>query len=73
MAYRTSDPYSGYAAFVGLGTEKLIMYIMASDDNPFDTANFGQIRAISIEPETPKWEKYTFLFGFLLILLAVLW
>ncbi len=32
------------------------IYIMASDGNPFDTANLGTINKYSFTSEVPKWE-----------------
>lgn len=55
LPYRTGEPYSSYAAYTGVGTENLTMFLLASNDNPFDTANFGTIRAYDIVAETPKW------------------
>jgi len=32
------------------------LYIMVSDNNPFDTANLGTISKYSVYYEVPKWE-----------------
>lgn len=55
LAYRTAEPYSSFAAYTSMSSESLTLYILASDDNPFDTANFGMIRSYPISAETPKW------------------
>jgi hypothetical protein len=55
LGYRTSEINSSYAAFVGIGYSRLRMYILVSDDNPFDTAIFGEIRKYVIEPEKPNY------------------
>lgn len=61
LPYRTAEPYSSYLSYTGVGSENLTMYIMASDDNPFDTANFGAIRSYAISAEVPKWEIFLFM------------
>ncbi len=48
LAYRTTDASSSNMVWTGLGSSTYKIYIMASDDNPFDTANFGQIRSYTI-------------------------
>lgn len=56
LAYRTAEPYTSSVAFTGFGGSTLKLYIMFSDDNPFDTANFDErIRGYTIEPEVPSW------------------
>lgn len=41
LPYRTAEVFSSYVAYTGVGSENLTLFILASDDNPFDTANFG--------------------------------
>jgi hypothetical protein len=55
LGYRTTEPNSSYAAFVGIGSKRLRMYVVVSDDNPFDTAVFGEIRKYVIEAERPSY------------------
>jgi hypothetical protein len=55
LGYRTSEPNSSNAAFIGIGSSRLRMYIVVSDDNPFDTAIFGEIRKYIIDPEKPSY------------------
>ena len=42
-------------AWTGLTSGNFIMYMVASDDNPFDTANFGVINSYLIVAEVPAW------------------
>lgn len=37
-------------AWTGLTNGNYILYMVASDDNPFDTANFGTIHSWAIAP-----------------------
>jgi len=55
LAYRTTDLSSSNMAWTGMGNSNYKMYIMATDDNPFDTANFGTIRSFTISKEVPSW------------------
>lgn len=55
LAYKTSDPTSSYLAWTDMTEGTYNLYIMVSDNNPFDTANLGQINKFSISYETPKW------------------
>ena len=72
LAYRTGEPYTSSVSFTGLGGSTLKMYIMYSDDNPFDTANFGAtIKSYTIEPEVPTWERSLTALS-VLVLLALL-
>lgn len=70
LGYRTSEFNSSYAAFVSIGTTKLRMYIMGSDDNPFDTANFGPIRMFEIKAEVPSWQFRLAISIFVILLVA---
>lgn len=47
------------------------MYVVASDNNPFDNANFGAIKTYSISVEVPKWGS-TIIFALGLALLLFL-
>lgn len=71
LAYRTDEADTGYAAYTDVGDSKLNMYIMCSDDNPFDTANFGTIRKYELAAETPKWESHLIALGVLLALMLL--
>jgi hypothetical protein len=48
-----------------------MMYVVASDNNPFDNANFGVIKSYSISVEVPKWGS-NILFALSLALLLFL-
>ena len=72
LAYRTAEQDTGYVAYTGVGDSTLKMYIMASDDNPFDTAKFSTIREYTITKELPKWESHLVLIGVLLCLLVLI-
>ena len=43
---------------------------MASDDNPFETANFGKIWEYTVEPEVALWgESFLIISAWLLFIL----
>lgn len=69
LAYRTAEPYTSSVAFTGLGSAKLKMYILPSDDNPFDTAEFDEslIKSHTISMEVAKWESYVLAAGAMLV------
>ncbi len=71
LAYRTAEKYSSYAAFTGLGTQNLNLYILGSNDNPFDTTSFGAIRKFSVKAEVPKWESRLGILGVLLLIMMM--
>jgi len=48
LAYRTAVQSSSYIAWTDLQKGTCNLYIMVSDSNPFDTANFGTIRKYTI-------------------------
>lgn len=70
LSYKTTIPTSGNMAWTGLTAGSYTMYIVASDDNPFDSANFGTIRSYSISAEVPAHEY--FLAAAVLLLLALI-
>ena len=73
LAYRDGEPDTSSVAFTGLGRTTLKLYIMYSDDNPFDTANFGDsIKGYVIEREIPTWEKSLTILGLLFLCLLLL-
>lgn len=43
LAYKTTDPTSSYMAWTDMPEGSYDLYIMVSDNNPFDTANLGTI------------------------------
>lgn len=55
LSYRTTDASSSNMAWTGLGSSEYKVYIMATDENPFDTANLGIIRSYTISKEVPSW------------------
>jgi hypothetical protein len=71
LGYRTSEYNSSYAAFMGIGDSKLRMYIVGSDDNPFDTANFGPIRMYEIKAEVAAWQYRVAISIFVMLLVAI--
>ena len=70
LAYRTDEPFTSSVAFTGLGDSQLTMYIMASSDNPFDNAEFGEIVSHKIVGEVATWEGFLGVAG--VVLLALL-
>lgn len=48
LSYQTTNPNSGNMAWTSLSGGPYTMYIVVSDNNPFDTANFGTITSYSI-------------------------
>lgn len=49
IAYNTIDSSSGNLACSNLaGSGSYVLYVVASDNNPFDTANFGVIQKFTI-------------------------
>jgi hypothetical protein len=46
---------SGFFAYTNLRQGSFNMYIVASDANPFDTANFGAIKKYEIKNEVPSY------------------
>lgn len=72
LPYRTSDPSSGNMAWNGLSSGSYTMYVVASDSNPFDNANFGPITSYPITAEVPSWEQYIIAGVMTLLLLIVL-
>ena len=72
LGYRTGEVETGYAAYTDVGDAALKMYILCSDDNPFDTANFGTIREYDIVAQVPAWENHLVAIGVLLCLMLLL-
>jgi len=48
LAYKTSVSTSGNMAWTSMPQGSFTMYVVGSDDNPFDTANFGVIKSFKI-------------------------
>lgn len=61
---------SGYFAYTNLPQGTFNMYIMSSDANPFDTANFGNIRKYEIKNEVPAYGGRLVLMGMVVVLVA---
>lgn len=58
LGYKTSQASSSYVSYTGMPDENMTVYILGSDDNPFDDANFQSIIKHEISAEIPTWEKY---------------
>lgn len=58
LSYRTSNANSGNMAWTSFTGGPYNMYIVVSDDNPFDTATFGTITSYTIQRETAAWEQF---------------
>jgi hypothetical protein len=67
LSYQTGNANSGNMAWTTMSGGPYKMYVVVSDNNPFDTANFGTISSYTINAEVPSWERY--LTGGLLLLL----
>jgi hypothetical protein len=50
LAYKTTDATSSYLAWTDMPDGSYNLYVMVSDNNPFDTANFGTIYKYPISP-----------------------
>jgi hypothetical protein len=48
LPYQKTVASSSYMAFNGLDAGSYKLYILATDDNPFDTANFGVMQSFVI-------------------------
>jgi hypothetical protein len=65
--YQSGTPSSGNMAWTSLSGGPYTLYIVVSDNNPFDTATFGAITSYTIQAEVPSWEAYISI-GLLLLL-----
>ena len=72
LSYKTTDLSSANMAWTSLTSGSYVVYMVASDDNPFDTANFGIIHKFSIAAEVPAWGSYMVLSLLAFILLMML-
>lgn len=71
LAYKSTDANSGNMAWNGLSKGSYTIYIVASDENPFDNANFGPISSYSITSEVPLGEPFLWAALLLVVLLLV--
>jgi hypothetical protein len=72
LDYKTTNSSSANLAWTSMPTTGIFsVYIVASDANPFDNANFGSIHSYTISPEVPSWEKYLFM-GIAMLLVLIL-
>ena len=71
LSYKSTDLSSTNMAWTGLTSGTYVVYMVASDDNPFDTANFGIIHQFYIASEVPAWEGFMVLslLAFLLLMM----
>lgn len=71
LYYLPSNSTSTNLAWTGMSSSgKYTLYMIASDANPFDNANFGVIRSFPIVPEVASWEKMVAI-GIAILLLAL--
>jgi len=58
LYYVSSNASSANLAWKGMNSSsKYTLYLVASDYNPFDNANFGVIHSYPIVPEVASWER----------------
>lgn len=55
LSYKTADANTGNMAWTSFTGGPYTMYIVVSDDNPFDTATFGAITNYTISREVAAW------------------
>jgi hypothetical protein len=56
LSYKTNNSTSGNLAWTSMSSSGTFsVYIVASDDNPFDNANFGPIHSYNLTAEVPSW------------------
>ncbi len=72
LSYKTADPISGYMAWTDMPEGTYDLYIMVSDNNPFDTANLGTINKYTFSYEVPKWETLLTSFKLTALLLLII-
>lgn len=46
---------SGYFAYTNLPQGTFNMYVVCSDENPFDTAHYSSITTYQLKNEVPTW------------------
>ena len=69
LYYVSSNTTSANLAWSSMSSSgKYTLYLVASDSNPFDNANFGVIRSYAIVPEVASWEKIVAIAIFMLLL-----
>ena len=56
VSYKATNSSSGNLAWTTMPSSGIFsVYVVASDDNPFDNANFGPIYSYTVTPEVPSW------------------
>ena len=58
LSYQAGSANSGNMAWTGMSGGPYTMYVVTSDNNPFDTAGFGTITSYTIYAEVPSWEGW---------------
>lgn len=58
LNYDSTVSTSGNLAWTTMGKGDFVIYVVAADNNPFDTCNFGSIVSATFSNEIPKWEQY---------------
>ena len=72
LSYKTTDASSANMAWTSLTNGNYMLYMVVSDDNPFDTAQFGPIYSWPLTPEVPSWEKWAVVSVLALLMLVML-
>ena len=70
LAYRTDDPNTGHMSWTSMPAGNLTMYILPSNDNPFDTTKFGTMQSYNISREVASWGANANVLLMLLLTLA---
>jgi hypothetical protein len=58
LSYQAGNANSGNMAWTTMSGGPYTVYVVVSDNNPFDTANFGTISSYTINAEVAAWEKF---------------
>ena len=72
LVYKTADAMSGYFSYTTLPQGTFTLYIVCSDENPFDTAHFSGIRSYSLKNEIPAWSARLLSAAILLAILLLM-
>ena len=71
LAYAATNSTSANLAWTGLSKGSYTLYLAASDSNPFDTANFGNIYSYPVTSEVASWETISLVAVVALLLLIL--
>ena len=71
LTYKTADSRSGNMAWTSLPSGSLKLYLLPSDNNPFDTANFGSMQSYDIAQEVQWGYRITVAIVALLLMLWI--